>query len=661
MKQNELASENASSTSGGTPIAHRGNERLRVFLIGYIYPPEVQSMGVMLQELAEDLARAGHDVTVVTGWPNHPAGVLFPGWKKQFCRVEDTPEGFRLVRCLHAICGIRKITSRLWYYLSFALSSYLNSMNLGPADVVVSMSTPIFGTWAARSLAKAKRAAFVYEIDDLLPEAARNAGMMKEGMVYRTLRRLDTSLCRKSNAIVTLSNEMKSHIAARKVDEDKVHVVPFWIDTDKIVPRDRVNAWRRNQGISETAFVALYAGTIGLISGSEVLIDAAKQLKDRPEILFLIVGEGVGRDRLQERAVQEGLTNMRFLPFQPADVLADVFATADVGLVTLLPEAGKTSIPSKVLGYLAAGRGVVASVLSDCGLADLIRAGDCGRVVPCQDSTAIAQAIAQLADDREGCRDMGRRGRSYVEREYGRSRCTKTYESLLVAKRDEYLGLPPGFRSRGKAGGQFTVVPLAERHLPSAVDIHMRAFPGFFLTFMGPAFLRELYRSFITQPQGVGFVAQASNGRVLGLAVGPVQASSYYSTLFRQRWWAFGLRSIAPMTRRPGVMLHLLRTFRRHGDSPVGVERALLSSIFVAPEAQGLGVGQALLAAWTQHVRQRGCTGCYLTTDAENNDATNRFYKSSGWTLESTFETKDHRKMNRYILDFEPTQPASPS
>ncbi len=225
--------------------------------------------------------------------------------------------------------------------------------------------------------------------------------------------------------------EVLAEIIARGISKEKVNVVPFWLDGRKIQPGPRNNAWRRAQGIAPETFVALYAGTIGYISGAEVLIEAARHLRAREDILLLCVGEGPVKERLQETAAQLGLKNIRFLPFQPSGALDEVLASAGVGLVTLLPEAGKTSIPSKVLGYLAAGRPVIASVAPESDTAKMIRLGACGRVAACGDAAALALAIKEFADDPEMSVELGRRGRMYFEQVFDRGTCVRAYERLL--------------------------------------------------------------------------------------------------------------------------------------------------------------------------------------------------------------------------------------
>lgn len=406
-------------------------KQLDVALVCHVYPPEHAPAGVMVAELAEDLTAMGHQVTVITGWPSHPAGVLFPGWHAKWRHTEKEPRGFRVIRCGHSIHPRGGMFWRLWYYCTFAISSFVNGAFAGHFDAVLCLSTPIFGSWTAWLLARVKGARFVYAIFDLHPEAAANSGLMARGTAYRVLRAADTLLCRLASSIVTLSEGLRAEIIARGISKEKVNVVPFWLDGRKVKPGPRDNGWRRAQGIAPQTFVALYAGTIGHISGAEVLIEAAQRLCAREDILLLCVGEGPVKERLEEAAAQLGLKNIRFLPFQPACVLSEVLATADVGLVTLLPEAGKASIPSKVLGYLAAGRPVIASVAPESDTAKMIQLGACGRVVACGDAGALASAIREFADNPEMGLEMGRRSRNYFEHAFSRSSCVRAYEQLL--------------------------------------------------------------------------------------------------------------------------------------------------------------------------------------------------------------------------------------
>lgn len=197
------------------------------------------------------------------------------------------------------------------------------------------------------------------------------------------------------------------------------------------------------------------------------------------------------------------------------------------------------------------------------------------------------------------------------------------------------------------------ILPLTNQDIKEVVNVHIRAFPGFFLTFLGPKFLKVFYNSFTYNTTGIGFVAENSvTGKVLGVIVGPLVPDGYFKRLLKKRWWAFCLASFTAILKRPAVVKRLFRALFYSGQAPQGSKRALLSSIAVDPEAQGQGVGRSLVERWVEEVRLQGGKGCYLTTDAENNEKINTFYRKLGWKINSTYVTPEGRKMNRYVFDF---------
>jgi len=197
---------------------------------------------------------------------------------------------------------------------------------------------------------------------------------------------------------------------------------------------------------------------------------------------------------------------------------------------------------------------------------------------------------------------------------------------------------------------------LTREQIEPAVQLHLRAFPDFFLSFLGPRFLKEFYAAFLDDPTGMGFVACARDGRVLGAVVGALTPQGFFKRLVKRRWWTFCLASAGAVCRRPACAPRLVRALFYRGGPPAGPSRALLSSIAVSPSVQGQGVGRALAGCWVEEARKRGAAGCCLTTDAEHNDPANAFYRSLGWNLHHTYNTPEGRKMNYYTLDFGRTE-----
>lgn len=194
--------------------------------------------------------------------------------------------------------------------------------------------------------------------------------------------------------------------------------------------------------------------------------------------------------------------------------------------------------------------------------------------------------------------------------------------------------------------------PLAVQHLGQVVQLHLSAFPTFFLSFLGSRFLREFYSSFLGIAGGLAFVAVSGEGKVLGVVAGPLNPRAYFTKLLLRRWWAFCIASLPSLLRQPSCAARLLRAVFYRGEAPSDRNRALLSTIAVLPDAQHHGLGRALARHWLGEVRRLGAKGGYAITDAEDNAGVNLFYKTLDWTLECTYTTPEGRRVNRYIFDF---------
>ncbi len=196
------------------------------------------------------------------------------------------------------------------------------------------------------------------------------------------------------------------------------------------------------------------------------------------------------------------------------------------------------------------------------------------------------------------------------------------------------------------------VTRISKDNIAEIVNVHVRSFPDFFLTFLGKRFLKEFYGSFLVDDAGIGFVA-LEDGEVLGAIVGPIVPDGYFKRLLKRRWWSFCIASLFAVIKKPTVIPRLFRAVFYRGESPQeGPKLSLLSSIAVSPDAQGKGVGRLLVTSWLEEVQKQGSKGAFLTTDRENNDAVNGFYQNLGWNLESSYDTPEGRKMNRYVNMF---------
>jgi colanic acid biosynthesis glycosyl transferase WcaI len=309
---------------------------LKVLILAKRFPPESMPAAVMAQELAQGLAQNGDDVTVVTGFPNHPYGRIFPGYSMKWVNLENM-NGYRLIRGCHPVHSSKVIAVRALMMTS-KLLAYLIGVRYAPTpDVIISFELePLIGPLLASLIARRLRAKSVNLIFDLYPDTLKNVYKLNSHALLKAGYALEKLAYDISDRIVVLSEGLSKILIEEKgVPSEKVVCIPVWLDSKDIAPMGRNNVWRQEMSIPEEKFVILHAGTIGAVAGAEIILEAAQRLSTFQDILFLIVGDGSARSEIQARAQAMALANVRFLPFQPRERLSELQSTADVSLVTL--------------------------------------------------------------------------------------------------------------------------------------------------------------------------------------------------------------------------------------------------------------------------------------------------------------------------------------
>ena len=389
----------------------------------------------MLTELAEDLvASYGCTVTVVAGRALHGgAGAQAGGRREGGWRpvTRETRGGVRILRANGTLFGRRKFVGRAANYLTYFASAMAASRQIGPQDVVVSLTDPPILGLAARAAARRAGARFVFLCEDIFPEVASLLEDFHNTTLNRTLDRINRSLVRDAAAIVALGDRMKRRLVEEKgAPAGRVHVIHNWADCDAIVPGPKDNAFSRAHGLVDK-FVVMHSGNVGLSQNLDLLIEAAGRLQSRERLVIAIVGEGARRAPLEAMAAARGLTNVRFFPYQPKELLHESFAAADAFVVSLKPGLEGYIVPSKLYGILAAGRPFVAAVDPSCEVATIATQHDCGVVAPPGDPDGLVKAIASLVDDPAGARRMGENARG-ASRCYDRKVAVRAYHELFA-------------------------------------------------------------------------------------------------------------------------------------------------------------------------------------------------------------------------------------
>src|ERR1700753_515151 len=409
---------------------------MRTLVVTHYFPPETGAPQARLSELAATWASDGDRVTVLTGMPNHPTGIVPPQYRGAIRRRERR-DGYRVLRTWLYATPNEGVARKTLGHLSFMASSVLlGGAASGPADTVVVSSPTFFSIGSAWLLAKRKRARFVVEIRDLWPAIFVELGVLTNRRVIRLLERLERAAYAAADQVVVVSEGFRDNLIARGVPAGKVHTIRNGVDLTRFDPDAAADpAVRARLGAEPGDCLVLYVGTHGISQGLPVVADAAARLARDPgrpagqPIRFAFVGRGAGQHRLERRVAELGLDHVTLLPSVSAAEVPGLLAAADICLVPLRQvPLFATFIPSKMFELLAAGRAVIGSMTGEP--AHLL-AGAGGGGVPPEDSTARAEAIGALAADPELRQAMGRAGRAHVERSYDRAALAREYRKIL--------------------------------------------------------------------------------------------------------------------------------------------------------------------------------------------------------------------------------------
>lgn len=407
---------------------------MRVLILTQWYPPEP---AMLLQELAQSLQARGHQVTVLTGFPNYPSGQLYPGYRVRL-RQRETLAGVPVVRVPlypeHSRSGLRRALN----YVSFALSATLMGWWSVPRpDVMFVYHPPLTVGLPAYVLSRLWRRPFVYQIQDMWPETLAATGMFSNQRLLGWIGRLARWIYAKAQAILVISPGFRQNLLAKGVPAEKIHVVSNWVDPSTYYRAEPDPQVAQELGLAGH-FNVMFAGNMGEAQGLETIVEAARLLQDDPQVQtgqqrpqFVLVGDGIALPRLQELAAQHHLNNVRFLGRYPAQDMPRLYALADALLVHLKDDPlFRITIPHKTLAYLGSGKPILAAVAGD--VADLVDSIGAGVTCPPQNPPALAAAIRRLQAMPAGQRQaMGERGALAAQTRFGRDRLTGEIEAVL--------------------------------------------------------------------------------------------------------------------------------------------------------------------------------------------------------------------------------------
>ena len=401
---------------------------MHILFLTHYFPPEVNAPASRTHENAKRWVRAGHKVTVITCAPNHPNGVVYPGYANRW-RQWDEQDGVRVLRVKTWLSANKGVANRSFNYFSYLLSTAAFCRLVKGVDLVVSTSPQFFCGLSGYFVSRRLGCPWVVEIRDLWPESIHAVGAVRGRGLIGLLERIEFFLYRKPSHIVALTPAFKRHIAARGIPPEKIDVVTNGADLEQFRPLPKMNPFRERNDLNGK-FVAAYVGTHGMAHALETVLEAAKRLEAQPQIRFLLVGDGAERENLLKRKEELGLKNVLMLPQQRKEQVPEILAASDACLVLLRrTELFKTVIPSKIFEAMAMERPIILGV--DGQAREIVEQSGGGVFVEPENADQLAETVLRMSREPGWSEAMGKTGGEFVRRHYSRDELASRYLDVL--------------------------------------------------------------------------------------------------------------------------------------------------------------------------------------------------------------------------------------
>lgn len=408
---------------------------MKILFLTQWFQPEPIFKGI---PFAKALRDRGHEVEVLTGFPNYPGGQIYPGYRIRLWQREVI-DGIRVNRVALYPSHDKSAVHRILNYVSFGVSS----MVIGPLvvkkpDIIYVYNLVTLGI-TSLLLELFFQCPVVYDIQDLWPDSVADSGMIRNLFWIKILKPWSNQVYRRASHVVTLSPGMKAELIRRGVPEGRISVLYNWCEEGHMRPVERDPLFAEQLGMAGK-FVVMFAGTMGVMQGLDKVLDAAEMiLQAEPRIRFVFVGGGVDRGRLERIARERKLTNVVFWERQPVEAMNKILALADVLLVHLKDTPiFRLTIPSKIQAYMASGKPILLAVRGDA--AHLVQAAGAGILAQPENPKSIAESVLALfrlpEDERK---NMGLTAKGYYEKfmslEVGVSNFVRIFRQLQYAHR----------------------------------------------------------------------------------------------------------------------------------------------------------------------------------------------------------------------------------
>jgi glycosyltransferase involved in cell wall biosynthesis len=404
--------------------------KMKILYISQYFPPEVGAPSARVYEFAHYWSKMGHEVKVLTAFPNHPTGVVPEEYRGRIFQRESM-DGIEVVRTWVFAAPNKGFAKRVINYLSFPISAVLlGTPMIDGCDVIIATSPQFFVAAAGYIMSTFKRRKFVFEVRDLWPGSIEAVGAMSNRPVLRILRSIEEFLYRRADKIIAVADSTRDILSGRGVPWSKIHIVPNGADIDFFRPGPKDNHIRRKYGITEDDFVVSYIGTHGMAHGLETVLDAALHFRDNSQMKFCFVGEGAEKERLVKIAKGYALSNAMFIDQQPRELMPYFYQASDICLVPLIDRPLFSAvIPSKMFEIMSCSRPVILSARGESRA--LLERANAGIAIEPENSAQLVDAVSYLYENNDLANSLGVNGRAFMEEHYSREKMAANYIEVL--------------------------------------------------------------------------------------------------------------------------------------------------------------------------------------------------------------------------------------
>jgi len=393
---------------------------MKILYITQYFYPEIGAPSNRALANVRFLSQKGHNLTILTEIPNHPKGIIFDGYKHKIL-VREKMENFIINRVWVFTTKKKNFITRILFYISFMLIGFIHTLfNWKKYDVIYITSPPIFvgviGLWLKKIFLKTK---FVLEVRDLWPKSAIDIGELNNPTLIKFSEKLEKRIYSVADKVISLTKGIDHYI--NNCVPEKSIIITNGVDLNIFKTVEK----------RDDRFIIVYAGTLGLIHSVNTIIETAEILKDKTNMLFQFIGDGVKKKEMENLVKIKNLDNVEFLDSVPLSEIKKYLSKASIGISsTRKIELCKGTLPAKVFGYMACELPVL---LSGWGESDiLIHNANCGMCVEPEDSAGLAKKILWMVNHPKERVVMGKKGRKFVEKYYNREKQAEELEKELI-------------------------------------------------------------------------------------------------------------------------------------------------------------------------------------------------------------------------------------